>query len=223
MVDIILKYILELLKQMIGLLVFHGILMKYNHYIQPCDFPGSNEYSIGLSSTGKIWYNNTNKVYIIINQYYCPVLRSILVIGLLIDLNLGYISFIIDGRDYGPSIGWGSETFNSTEREKHINVIRNKIVYPAFALKGEFNANTPNTPNTPTVNRQSNINLKTLLNQQSSSTITQTINESNYPRLSVNFGLFDFLQNYPDAFSCDNYTNLKKHNVFNNNIRIMSQ
>lgn len=106
--------------------------------------------------------------------------------------------------------------------------MRGKTVYPIFALKGgEVNSrlNTPQTPNTRNNDNDSKKN-----RYGNSDFITENryilyiffflinrtaMDENKFPRLSINFGLFDFIYSPSDAYSFDYYLELKKDIVLN--------
>lgn len=93
-------------------------------------FPGNDPSSFGIRSDGTIWHAGRCR-------RFCANLSDEVVVGLLLDLNVGSITPFVGGASLGVAFGVGSRVFGSEEQASQGALIRDKHLIPAFALKAK--------------------------------------------------------------------------------------
>jgi len=96
--------------------------------LQSKGFPGNDGSSFGLRSDGTLFHNG--EVF-----SYCGDLRDEVVVGMLLDLNVGTITAYAGGACLGAAFGVDAVSFPPNEQARQGQLIRNKHLIPSFAIR----------------------------------------------------------------------------------------
>jgi hypothetical protein len=103
-------------------------------------YAGQENDSFGIASDGCVYLNGKVFKYIDDPEDY-TLFTGLRTFGVLVDLYLGSISLVVDGKIKGPAFGAGANHFEGEMQIMQKEIITNQSLYPMLSLEGEISFN----------------------------------------------------------------------------------